>query len=31
MLKDEVVIAFLFLTLIYKFFEGGNKPVFRGR
>ena len=30
MLKTEVVIAFLFLTRLYEFFEGGNEPSFRG-
>ena len=30
MLKTEVVIAFLFLTRLYEFFEGGNEPVFGG-
>jgi len=30
MLKDEVVIAFLFLTRLYEFFEVGNEPVFCG-
>jgi hypothetical protein len=31
MLKTEVLIAFLFLTRLYEFFEGGNEPVFGGR
>ena len=30
MLKTEVVIAFLFLTRLYEFFEGGNEPVLGG-
>ena len=30
MLKTEVLIAFLFLTRLYEFFEGGNEPVFGG-
>ena len=31
MLKTEVVVAFLFLTHLYEFFEGGYEPVFGGR